>query len=54
MDVPWHHVGPEQVQQWRDGGFKPVNFHNWWEEPNEEEKKRMMNMTSGASLRKDL
>ncbi|KAI4958347.1 hypothetical protein J4E86_003946 [Alternaria arbusti] len=54
IGVPWHQIGPEQVQQWRDRGFQPVNFYNWWEEPNEEEKKRMMNMMSGASLRKDL
>jgi len=54
IGVPWHQVGPEQVQQWRDRGFEPVDFYNWWKEPNEEEKKRMMNMMSGASLRKDL
>ncbi|KAI4706063.1 hypothetical protein J4E89_009116 [Alternaria sp. Ai002NY15] len=53
IGVPWHQIGPEQVQQWRDRGFEPVNFYNWWQEPNEEEKKRMMNMMSGASLRKD-
>ncbi|KAI4698997.1 hypothetical protein J4E81_004887 [Alternaria sp. BMP 2799] len=54
IGVPWHQVGPEQVQQWRDRGFEPVNFYDWWKEPTEEEEKRMMNMMSGASLRKDL
>jgi hypothetical protein len=54
MDIPWHQVKPEQVQQWRDKGFHPVKYEEWWKEPNEEEKKRNMKMMSGASLRKDL
>jgi hypothetical protein len=52
LDIPSHQIGPEQVQTWRDKGFEPVNFDNWWQEPTEEEKKRWLKMLSGASLRK--
>jgi hypothetical protein len=55
LDIPYHQIGSEQVQTRRDKGFVPVNYHDWWKGPTEEEKKKMiMKMLSGASLRKDL
>ena len=54
MDILYHQIGSEQVQDRKDEGFKPVNYHNWWKEPTEEENKRTMKILSGASLRKHL
>jgi hypothetical protein len=54
IDVPWHQIGPKHVKTWRDKGFKPVKFEDWWKKPTAEEGKRMMKMMGGASLRKDL
>ena len=52
--IPWHQIGPKEVQLWRDKGFQPVALEEWWREPNDEEKKRRMKMMGGASLRKDM
>jgi hypothetical protein len=53
LDIPWHQIGPEQVQIWKDKGFELVDFDNWWKEPNKEEKKRMSKMSMGSRVRKD-
>ncbi|KAH7385562.1 hypothetical protein DE146DRAFT_212228 [Phaeosphaeria sp. MPI-PUGE-AT-0046c] len=54
LNIPWHQVKPEHFKLWREKGFQPVVYEEWWKEPNAEEKKRMTKMMSGASLRKDL
>jgi hypothetical protein len=54
LDIPWHQIKPEQVKMWRDKGFQPVEYEEWWHEPTAEERKRNMKIMSGASLRKDL
>jgi hypothetical protein len=53
LGLPWHQIGPQQVRTWRNMGFQPVKYEEWWKEPTETEKKRMRNMLSGGSLRKD-
>lgn len=54
LGIPWHQIGPEQVQLWRDRGFRPVKIEQWWKESTSVEGKRMMRMSAGASLRKDI
>ncbi|OAL03090.1 hypothetical protein IQ06DRAFT_375735 [Phaeosphaeriaceae sp. SRC1lsM3a] len=54
LSLPFHQIKSEQVKSWRDKGFQPVRYEEWWKEPNAEEKKRMMKMYGGASMRKDL
>ncbi|KAH7084201.1 hypothetical protein FB567DRAFT_593676 [Paraphoma chrysanthemicola] len=54
MGIPWHQIKPEHVQAWRDKGFQFVKHEEWWQTPTEVEKKRMLKMMSGASLRKIL
>ena len=54
IGVPWHQIGPREVKLWREKGFKPVVFEEWWKVPNAEEDKRLTKMLCGASLRKDL
>jgi hypothetical protein len=52
LGIPWHHVKSEQVRMWRDAGFQPVKYEDWWKEPTGEDIKRMSKMRMGASLRK--
>jgi hypothetical protein len=52
LGIPWHHVKLEQVKMWRDKGFQPVRYKDWWKEPTAEENMRMLKLLSGASLRK--
>jgi hypothetical protein len=54
LDIPWHQIKPKQVQLWRDKGYRPLKFEEWWKEPTVEEEKRMMKMMGRASMRKDL
>ncbi|KAI0967047.1 hypothetical protein F4678DRAFT_257761 [Xylaria arbuscula] len=54
LGVPWHQIDGGRAREWLAKGFEKKKFSEWWREPNEEEKKRMMKMLSGASLRKDL
>lgn len=54
LGVPWHKIEAHHVQTWRDKGFQPVVFEEWWKEPTEEERKRFSKMLGGGSLRKDL
>jgi hypothetical protein len=54
IGVPWHQIGPGQVKVWRDKGFKPVKYEEWWTEPTEEDEKREGKMLRGASLRKHI
>jgi hypothetical protein len=54
LNIPWHQIRPEHVKSWKEKGSQPVKFADWWKEPTEVEKKRMLKMLSGASLRKDL
>ena len=54
LNIPWHQIKPEQVKMWRDQGFQPVKYEEWWQVPKAEEDKRMLKMMTGASLRKDL
>ncbi|KAI0182644.1 hypothetical protein EV127DRAFT_48972 [Xylaria flabelliformis] len=54
LGVPWHQIKPKQAREWQEKGFEKKKFSEWWHEPNEEERKRMMKMLGGGSLRKDL
>jgi hypothetical protein len=54
IGIPWHQIGPREVNMWREKGFNPVVFEEWWTEPTAEEHKRFMKMMGGASLRKHL
>jgi hypothetical protein len=54
IGVPKHQISVDQVKMWKDKGFKPVKYKDWWREPNEEEKLRMNKMTSGSGMRKEL
>lgn len=54
IGVPFRQIGPKHARQWKEMGFRPVVASEWWRKPNEGEKKRMMKMMMGASLRKDL
>jgi hypothetical protein len=53
LGVLHHQVGPETLKQWRERGFQPVRFEEWWKEPNEEERKRMRRLSGGKAIRKD-
>jgi hypothetical protein len=52
LDIPWHQITSEKVKLWREKGFQPVKYEDWWKELTVEESKRMLKMMSGASLRK--
>ncbi|KAI1300886.1 hypothetical protein F5Y03DRAFT_221219 [Xylaria venustula] len=54
LGVPWHQMDGGRAREWLEKGFEKKRFSEWWREPNEEERKRMMKMLTGASLRKDL
>jgi hypothetical protein len=52
LGIPWHQITSETVKMWRNQGFRPVKFEQWWKEPTTEENKRFRKMLSGGSLRK--
>jgi hypothetical protein len=54
LNIPWHQIDSEKVRLWREKGFQPLDYTQWWKEPTAEEKKRFLKMLGGASLRKDL
>ncbi|KAI0121928.1 hypothetical protein F4814DRAFT_457796 [Daldinia grandis] len=54
LGVPWHQIGSKQLVEWEKRGFPKQKASKWWREPNEMEELRMMKMSSGAGLRKDL
>ncbi|KAI0020428.1 hypothetical protein F4780DRAFT_779549 [Xylariomycetidae sp. FL0641] len=54
LGVPWHQIGPKELKTWEEKGFSKQEFEKWWKKPNDEERKRMLKMLSGASLRKNL
>jgi hypothetical protein len=29
LHIPWHQIGPEQIQIWRNRGFEPVDYLEW-------------------------
>ncbi|CAM1508857.1 Fc.00g025960.m01.CDS01 [Cosmosporella sp. VM-42] len=54
LGKPWHQIDKESLSEWEQKGFAKVDANTWWREPNAEERKRMLKMMGGASLRKDL
>ncbi|KAI0448405.1 hypothetical protein F5B21DRAFT_497612 [Xylaria acuta] len=54
LGVPWHQIGPKQACEWQEKGFEKKKFSEWWREPNAEERRRMLKMLAGGSLRADL
>ncbi|KAH9886357.1 hypothetical protein F4778DRAFT_478097 [Xylariomycetidae sp. FL2044] len=54
LGLPFHQIGPRQLRDWEARGFEKKAAADWWREPNPEERKRMLKMLSGGSLRKDL
>jgi hypothetical protein len=53
LGVLHHQVGPEHLKQWRERGFQPVQFAEWWKEPNEEERRMMRRLSGSNAIRKD-
>ncbi|KAI1075996.1 hypothetical protein F5B20DRAFT_345164 [Whalleya microplaca] len=53
LGVPWHQIGPKHFVEWEQKGFPKQTLDDWWKPPNEEERKRMSKMMTGASLRQD-
>jgi hypothetical protein len=51
LNVPWHRVGVEHFNEWEKKGFKKARKGEY-ENPSEVERKRMLRLMSGASLRK--
>lgn len=39
---------------WRKDGHQPVKYEEWWKEPNEEERKKLLKLSSCISIEKDL
>ncbi|OAL47467.1 hypothetical protein IQ07DRAFT_646405 [Pyrenochaeta sp. DS3sAY3a] len=54
LGILFHQISSKHAQQWRDKGFEPLDFDSWWKEPTAEERKRMGQLHSGSSLRKNL
>ncbi|KAF2969144.1 hypothetical protein GQX73_g4383 [Xylaria multiplex] len=54
LGIPWHQINAQRAREWLDKGFEQKKFSEWWQKPNKEEGKRMLNMLGGGSLRKDL
>ena len=54
LGIGWQQIGPAQVKLWREKGFEPVKYAEWWKEPTEVERMRMSKMMHGASLRKEV
>lgn len=51
LGLPWHKVGVEEFREWEKRGFKKARrgeYEEFWEA----ERRRMMRLMSGASLRK--
>ncbi|PVH68753.1 hypothetical protein DL98DRAFT_662030 [Cadophora sp. DSE1049] len=51
LSVPWHKITVEHFKEWEKKGFKKAR-RGEYENPSEEERKRMLRLMSGASLRK--
>ena len=51
LDVPWHKVDSKSFEEWEKRGFEKQNADDW-REITAEDRKRMMRMLTGASLRK--
>ena len=51
MNVPWHKIEVEHFKEWEQKGFKRAS-RGEYENFSEEERKRMLRLMSGASLRK--
>ncbi|KAI1136427.1 hypothetical protein F5Y05DRAFT_391255 [Hypoxylon sp. FL0543] len=54
LGVPWHQIGPAHLLEWEKKGFPKQKAEEWWREPNEVERARMLKMSTGSKLRKDL
>jgi hypothetical protein len=54
LGFAWHQIKPKHVKTWKEKGFQPVKFEDWWKKPTAEEQKRFRKMSAGALLRKDL
>ncbi|KER00394.1 hypothetical protein AUEXF2481DRAFT_332 [Aureobasidium subglaciale EXF-2481] len=54
LDIPWYQIGPKQLEQWEEKGFRKVVYKDWWKEPTAEQQRRIMKMPGGADLRKHL
>jgi hypothetical protein len=53
LNIPWHKIGPAEIEQWSNKGFAKQNPKDYVEATvTEEEKKRFMSMLKGCSLRK--
>lgn len=53
LNIPWHQIGPAEAKKW-GAKFEKKDYGTWWHEPNMEEKRRMLKMMGGASLRKNI
>jgi hypothetical protein len=51
LNVPWHKIEVEHFQEWEKRGFKKARKGEYGN-PSVEERKRMLRLMSGASLRK--
>ncbi|KAG4414369.1 hypothetical protein IFR04_012506 [Cadophora malorum] len=51
LNVPWHKITVEHFKEWEKKGFKKAR-RGEYENPTEEERKRMLRLMNGASLRK--
>jgi hypothetical protein len=51
LNVPWHKIEIEHFHKWEKRGFKKARKGEY-ENPSVEERKRMLRLMSGASLRK--
>ncbi|KAI2616806.1 hypothetical protein GGR54DRAFT_608942 [Hypoxylon sp. NC1633] len=54
LGVPWHQIDSEKLVGWETQGFPKQKAEDWWREPNEVEKARILKMMGGGSQRKDL
>ncbi|KAI5235972.1 hypothetical protein E4T42_09578 [Aureobasidium subglaciale] len=54
LDIPWYQIGPKQLEQWEEKGFRKVVYKDWWKGPTAEQQRRIMKMPGGADLRKHL
>lgn len=51
LNVPWHKITVEHFKEWEKKGFRKAR-RGEYENPTEEERKRMLRLMNGASLRK--
>jgi hypothetical protein len=54
LEIPIHQITTAHFRGWERKGFAKAKADLWWHAPNDEEKKRALNMLDGGSLRKDL